>query len=102
MVSSLPQRHLIIRHNTSAQNNKIDFHLDLIIQRAEIINITLALETTKYLSEEKEYIPWEAAIRHIENFFLMFDRSEVYGPLQVHIHIYRHTHIYIDIQYIDI
>uniref|UniRef100_A0A671SFY3 Aminopeptidase n=1 Tax=Sinocyclocheilus anshuiensis TaxID=1608454 RepID=A0A671SFY3_9TELE len=51
--------------------------------RAEIINITLALRTTKYLYEEKEYIPWESAIRNLEYFFLMFDRTEVYGPLQV-------------------
>ncbi|XP_016324319.1 aminopeptidase N-like [Sinocyclocheilus anshuiensis] len=50
--------------------------------RAEIINITLALRTTKYLYEEKEYIPWESAIRNLEYFFLMFDRTEVYGPLQ--------------------
>uniref|UniRef100_A0A671SEP6 Aminopeptidase n=1 Tax=Sinocyclocheilus anshuiensis TaxID=1608454 RepID=A0A671SEP6_9TELE len=48
-----------------------------------IINITLALRTTKYLYEEKEYIPWESAIRNLEYFFLMFDRTEVYGPLQV-------------------
>uniref|UniRef100_A0A671SFZ8 Aminopeptidase n=1 Tax=Sinocyclocheilus anshuiensis TaxID=1608454 RepID=A0A671SFZ8_9TELE len=48
--------------------------------RAEIINITLALRTTKYLYEEKEYIPWESAIRNLEYFFLMFDRTEVYGP----------------------
>ncbi|XP_077084022.1 aminopeptidase N isoform X3 [Siphateles boraxobius] len=56
------------------------FHL----ARAKIINITLALRTTKYLSKEKEYIPWEAAIRNMDNFFLMFDRSEVYGPLQIY------------------
>ncbi|KAK7176825.1 hypothetical protein R3I93_000923 [Phoxinus phoxinus] len=54
------------------------------LARAEIINITLALGTTKYLSEEKEYIPWEAAIRNMDNFFLMFDRSEVYGLLQTY------------------
>uniref|UniRef100_A0A671KT32 Aminopeptidase n=1 Tax=Sinocyclocheilus anshuiensis TaxID=1608454 RepID=A0A671KT32_9TELE len=52
------------------------------LARAQIINITLALRTTKYLYEEKEYIPWESAIRNLEYFFLMFDRTEVYGPLQ--------------------
>ncbi|XP_067301289.1 aminopeptidase N [Pseudorasbora parva] len=53
--------------------------------KAEIISIILALRTTKYLSEEKEYIPWEAAIRNMNYFFLMFDRSEVYGPLQTYL-----------------
>uniref|UniRef100_A0A672T0K2 Aminopeptidase n=1 Tax=Sinocyclocheilus grahami TaxID=75366 RepID=A0A672T0K2_SINGR len=52
------------------------------LARADIINITLALRTTKYLYEEKEYIPWESAVRNLEYFFLMFDRTEVYGPLQ--------------------
>uniref|UniRef100_A0A672T0J7 Aminopeptidase n=1 Tax=Sinocyclocheilus grahami TaxID=75366 RepID=A0A672T0J7_SINGR len=52
------------------------------LARADIINITLALRTTKYLYEEKEYIPWESAVRNLEYFFLMFDRTEVYGPLK--------------------
>ncbi|XP_016140388.1 aminopeptidase N-like [Sinocyclocheilus grahami] len=55
------------------------------LARAQIINITLALRTTKYLYEEKEYIPWESAIRNFEYFFLMFDRTEVYGPLQTYL-----------------
>uniref|UniRef100_A0A671KU81 Aminopeptidase n=1 Tax=Sinocyclocheilus anshuiensis TaxID=1608454 RepID=A0A671KU81_9TELE len=60
-------------------------NLNMIIHRAQIINITLALRTTKYLYEEKEYIPWESAIRNLEYFFLMFDRTEVYGPLQTYL-----------------
>uniref|UniRef100_A0A672QLV4 Aminopeptidase n=1 Tax=Sinocyclocheilus grahami TaxID=75366 RepID=A0A672QLV4_SINGR len=63
-------------------------NLNMIIHRAQIINITLALRTTKYLYEEKEYIPWESAIRNFEYFFLMFDRTEVYGPLQVSLFTY--------------
>ncbi|XP_050971956.1 aminopeptidase N isoform X2 [Labeo rohita] len=55
------------------------------LARAEIINITLALGTTKYLSEEMEYIPWESAIRNLEYFFLMFERTEVYGHLQTYL-----------------
>lgn len=62
--------------------------MNLIIHRAEIINITLALGTTKYLSEEMEYIPWESAIRNLEYFFLMFERTEVYGHLQVSLFSY--------------
>ncbi|XP_073693463.1 aminopeptidase N-like [Garra rufa] len=55
------------------------------LARAEIINITLALRTTKYLSEEMEYIPWESAIRNLEYFFLMFERTEVFGPFQTYL-----------------
>uniref|UniRef100_A0A8C1GCC5 Aminopeptidase n=1 Tax=Cyprinus carpio TaxID=7962 RepID=A0A8C1GCC5_CYPCA len=55
------------------------------LARAQIINITLALRTTKYLYKEKEYIPWESAIRNLQYFFLMFDRTEVYGPLQTYL-----------------
>uniref|UniRef100_A0A8C1WMZ1 Aminopeptidase n=1 Tax=Cyprinus carpio TaxID=7962 RepID=A0A8C1WMZ1_CYPCA len=55
------------------------------LARAQIINITLALRTTKYLLKEKEYIPWESAIRNLQYFFLMFDRTEVYGPLQTYL-----------------
>uniref|UniRef100_A0A8C2C5B9 Aminopeptidase n=1 Tax=Cyprinus carpio TaxID=7962 RepID=A0A8C2C5B9_CYPCA len=62
--------------------NKIQRIINL---KAQIINITLALRTTKYLYKEKEYIPWESAIRNLQYFFLMFDRTEVYGPLQTYL-----------------
>nr|XP_033483089.1 aminopeptidase N-like isoform X2 [Epinephelus lanceolatus] len=52
------------------------------LARAKIINTTLALRTTKYLSKEREYIPWESALRNLNYYILMFDRSEVYGALQ--------------------
>lgn len=55
------------------------------LARASIINITLALRTTKYLSLEREYIPWEAALRSLNSLFLLFDRSEVYGPMQAYL-----------------
>lgn len=51
--------------------------------RAKIINTTLALTTTKYLSKERDYIPWESALRNLDYYILMFDRTEVYGALQV-------------------
>lgn len=43
----------------------------------------MALRTTEYLSKERDYIPWESALRSLEYFILMFDRTEVYGALQV-------------------
>ncbi|XP_026782961.3 alanyl (membrane) aminopeptidase-like b [Pangasianodon hypophthalmus] len=52
------------------------------LARAKYINVTLALSTTKYLINETEYIPWESALKNLGYFILMFDRSEVYGPMQ--------------------
>ncbi|KAM7396135.1 hypothetical protein PAMP_019203 [Pampus punctatissimus] len=52
------------------------------LARAKIVSTSLALETTKYLNKEKAYMPWETAIDNLDFFYLMFDRSEVYGPMQ--------------------
>uniref|UniRef100_A0A6Q2Y6I6 Aminopeptidase n=1 Tax=Esox lucius TaxID=8010 RepID=A0A6Q2Y6I6_ESOLU len=41
--------------------------------------------TTKYLRNDTEYIPWESALRNLDYFILMFDRSEVYGPIQAYL-----------------
>ncbi|XP_077372374.1 alanyl (membrane) aminopeptidase-like b [Festucalex cinctus] len=57
------------------------FHL----ARAELVDVTLALNTTWFLRNEKEYISWESAVRNLEYFILMFDRSEVYGPMQAYL-----------------
>lgn len=50
--------------------------------RAKIINTTLALRMTKYLAKERDYVPWETALRNLEYHIIMFDRTEVYGALQ--------------------
>uniref|UniRef100_A0A665W2U9 Aminopeptidase n=1 Tax=Echeneis naucrates TaxID=173247 RepID=A0A665W2U9_ECHNA len=54
------------------------------LARAKIIDTTLALATTKYLSKERDYIPWESALRNLNYYILMFDRTEVYGALQAY------------------
>ncbi|KAF3832215.1 hypothetical protein F7725_025880 [Dissostichus mawsoni] len=53
------------------------------LARAKIIDTTLALRTTKYLSNEREYIPWESALRNLNYYILMFDRTEPYFKRQV-------------------
>ncbi|XP_003788672.1 aminopeptidase N [Otolemur garnettii] len=65
-----------------------------VINRAQVINdafnlasaqkvsITLALDNTLFLIQEREYMPWEAALSSLNYFKLMFDRSEVYGPMK--------------------
>ncbi|XP_074533301.1 aminopeptidase N-like [Halichoeres trimaculatus] len=50
--------------------------------RAKIIPTVLALRTTKYLINERDYMPWDSAIDNLDFFYLMFDRSEVYGVMQ--------------------
>ncbi|XP_057691883.1 alanyl (membrane) aminopeptidase b, tandem duplicate 1 [Corythoichthys intestinalis] len=52
------------------------------LARAKIIPTVLALDTTKYLNKETEYMPWESALSNLDFFYLMFDRSDVYGPMQ--------------------
>ncbi|XP_051953626.1 alanyl (membrane) aminopeptidase-like b [Xyrauchen texanus] len=51
------------------------------LARADRLNITIALSLTKFLLNDTEYIPWESAIKNLDYLILMFDRSEVYGPM---------------------
>uniref|UniRef100_A0A3Q4I5P4 Aminopeptidase n=1 Tax=Neolamprologus brichardi TaxID=32507 RepID=A0A3Q4I5P4_NEOBR len=53
------------------------------LARAKLVNVTLALNSTLFLTNETTFLPWESAVRNLEYFILMFDRSEVYGPMQV-------------------
>uniref|UniRef100_A0A672KZS2 Aminopeptidase n=1 Tax=Sinocyclocheilus grahami TaxID=75366 RepID=A0A672KZS2_SINGR len=55
------------------------------LYRAGIIETTLALRTTLFLNSETEYMPWEAALDNLDYFYLMFDRTEVYGPMQTYV-----------------
>ncbi|XP_066503247.1 aminopeptidase Ey [Hoplias malabaricus] len=81
LLGQLSSNHQVIPVINRAQVLDDAFNL----ARASIINITLALRTTKYLSLEREYIPWEVALRNLDSLFLMFDRSEVYGPMQAYL-----------------
>lgn len=48
-----------------------------------MVNITLALKTTRFLDKEHEYMPWQTAKDNLEHILLMFDRTEAFGPIQV-------------------
>ncbi|XP_075715571.1 aminopeptidase N-like [Rhinoderma darwinii] len=52
------------------------------LARAEIITTARALETTKFLYNEVEYMPWQAAITSLSYFTQMFDRTDVNGPMK--------------------
>ncbi|XP_066184231.1 aminopeptidase N [Sylvia atricapilla] len=51
------------------------------LARAKYVNVTLALDTTRFLGQETEYMPWEAALNNLQYFQQMFDRSEVFGAM---------------------
>ncbi|XP_062276095.1 aminopeptidase N-like [Scomber scombrus] len=78
LLNTLSTTHTAIRVINRAQLVDDAFNL----ARAKIITTVRALDTTKYLSSEREYMPWESAISNLDFFYLMFDRSEVYGPMQ--------------------
>uniref|UniRef100_A0A8C3RG10 Aminopeptidase n=1 Tax=Cyanoderma ruficeps TaxID=181631 RepID=A0A8C3RG10_9PASS len=51
------------------------------LARAKYVNVTLALDTTRFLGQEREYMPWQAALNNLQYFQQMFDRSEVFGAM---------------------
>ncbi|NXO53182.1 AMPN Aminopeptidase, partial [Aramus guarauna] len=55
------------------------------LARAKYVNVTLALSTTRFLSNETAYMPWEAALNNLHYFQMMFDRSEVFGVMTKYI-----------------
>ncbi|XP_075015741.1 aminopeptidase N [Calonectris borealis] len=55
------------------------------LARAKYVNVTLALSTTRFLSRETAYMPWQAALNNLHYFKLMFDRSEVFGVMTKYI-----------------
>ncbi|KAM3926243.1 aminopeptidase N-like [Leptodactylus fuscus] len=54
------------------------------LARAQIVSTTRALETTKFLAKEVEYMPWQAALSSLNYFIQMFDLTEVYGPMKAY------------------
>ncbi|NXC29415.1 AMPN Aminopeptidase, partial [Campylorhamphus procurvoides] len=55
------------------------------LARAKYVNVTLALDTTRFLSQETAYMPWQAALKNLQYFQLMFDRSEVFGSMKKYV-----------------
>ncbi|XP_061577195.1 alanyl (membrane) aminopeptidase-like b [Cololabis saira] len=55
------------------------------LARAKLVNVTLALNSTRFLKKERDLLPWQSAVRNLDYFIQMFERSEVYGPMQVYL-----------------
>ncbi|XP_056110997.1 alanyl (membrane) aminopeptidase-like b [Rhinichthys klamathensis goyatoka] len=51
------------------------------LARAHRLDVNIPLNLTKFLVNDTEYIPWESALKNLDHFILMFDRSEVYGAI---------------------
>ncbi|XP_042352680.1 alanyl (membrane) aminopeptidase a [Plectropomus leopardus] len=55
------------------------------LARAKMVEVTLALNSTRFLRNERAYLPWKLAVKNLKYIVLMFDRSEVYGPMQAYL-----------------
>lgn len=78
IIQQLRKDHTVISVINRAQIIDDAFNL----ARAKYIQTIAALETTRFLTNETEYMPWEAALGSLNYFTLMFDRSNVYGPMK--------------------
>ncbi|NWI25638.1 AMPN Aminopeptidase, partial [Sula dactylatra] len=81
LIQQLLNNHQVIPMINRAQIIDDAFNL----ARAKYINVTVALRTTQFLSQETAYMPWEAALNNLHYFQLMFDRSEVFGVMSKYI-----------------
>ncbi|NWS71136.1 AMPN Aminopeptidase, partial [Crotophaga sulcirostris] len=81
LLNQLSSNHQVIPVINRAQIIDDAFNL----ARAKYVSVTLALNTTRFLSHETEYMPWEAALNNLHYFQLMFDRSEVFGAMTKYI-----------------
>uniref|UniRef100_A0A3B1ID17 Aminopeptidase n=1 Tax=Astyanax mexicanus TaxID=7994 RepID=A0A3B1ID17_ASTMX len=78
LLSQLSTDHSVIPVLSRAQIVDDAFNL----AKANMINMSLALRTTSYLSEEREYLPWQSAIKHLNTFINRFRHTEVNTKMQ--------------------
>ncbi|XP_062439841.1 aminopeptidase N [Rhea pennata] len=77
LLNQLSRNHLAIPVINRAQIIDDAFNL----ARAEYLSVTVALNTTRFLSKETAYMPWQAALNNLAYLELMFDRTEVFGVM---------------------
>ncbi|XP_072515876.1 aminopeptidase N-like [Salminus brasiliensis] len=78
LLSQLSTDHSAIPEINRAQTIDDAFYLT----RANIINMSVALSTTRYLSKEGQYMPWEAATTHLKDLINKFRHTEVNIAMQ--------------------
>ncbi|XP_078283626.1 aminopeptidase Ey-like [Rhinoraja longicauda] len=82
LVEQLKNDHEVIPVINRAQIIADSFNL----ARAQYRTTTAALDTTRYLNNERQYIPWQAALDNLAYIKIMFDRSEVFGNMKKYMH----------------
>ncbi|KAL4641907.1 aminopeptidase N-like isoform X1 [Arapaima gigas] len=55
------------------------------LAHARYVNITLALDTTKFLQKETEYIPWHTAIKNLHYIRLMLEYFDAFGHMKAYL-----------------
>ncbi|CAH1789477.1 unnamed protein product [Owenia fusiformis] len=82
LTKQLKNNHLAIHMNNRAQLIDDAFNL----ARAGIHNVDTvdAMETTKYLSNERDYIPWESAIVNLDYIRKMLSSTAAYGEFRTY------------------
>lgn len=81
--SMMPMLVLSVKGNQSIGFNLLwDFFFFFL--RAQLLNYKEALNLTKYLTEEKEYLPWHRVISAVTYIISMFeDDKELYPVIEV-------------------
>lgn len=81
---------LIIKHLNSprfyeiSQSNRAQLIDDAMnLARADLLDYTTALDVTKYLNQERDYVPWKTAISNLLYIDSMFIRSPDYDKMKV-------------------
>ena len=67
-----------------AQSNRAQLIDDAMnLARAEILDYTIALDVTKYLNHETDYVPWKAAVNNLQYIDSMLIRTPDYDKMKV-------------------
>lgn len=77
-------RQLMSNHTAISVINRAQIMSDALnLARAGLLNYETALDLTKYLEHENEYLPWESALTAIMHIDSMMRRASSYGLFKV-------------------
>lgn len=72
------------RYHEIAQSNRAQLIDDAMnLARADLLDYTIALDVTKYLSHERDHVPWKTAINNLMYIDSMLLRTSDYGKMKV-------------------
>jgi aminopeptidase N len=77
------------RYHEISQSNRAQLIDDAMnLARAEILDYTTALEVTKYLNHEVDYVPWKTAINNLLYIDSMLIRTPDYDKMKVSLRVF--------------